>query len=319
MVRIVGDHAARAPLAFVDREAVVGALPPLLERVALADRVYRSLARGEVEMPPKIGVHPRPDAFLHAMPAYLRDLDVVAMKWVAGFPDNPARGLAAISGVIVVNDADTGVPLAVLDAAEITAARTAAASGACARSFAPSGWSAVAVLGCGEQGRYHCEVLRALEPGCEVRAYDPVTERARAVCPGAVVFEDPREAVAGADLVVTAGPIVREPPSPFDESWLEDDVLLLPIDFDFYVSARAVAACDLFLTDDVAQYEAYRDHGYFRGWPDPHANAGEGLERSLSGRRVVCANLGVGALDAAFAHAVLSSIGIPALGTGSSS
>ena len=61
-------------------------------------------------MPPKIGVHPRPDAFLHAMPAYLRELDVVAMKWVSGFPDNPARGLPAISGLIVLNDADTGVP-----------------------------------------------------------------------------------------------------------------------------------------------------------------------------------------------------------------
>lgn len=281
-------------------------LPPLLEQVELAGRVYRAMARREVEMPPKIGVHPRPDAFLHAMPAYLRELDVVAMKWVSGYPDNPARGLPAISGVIVVNDAETGMPVAVLDAAEITAARTAAASGACVQAFAPVGWSAVAVLGCGEQGRYHCEVLRALNPECEIRAYDPVTERARDVCPSAIVADDPRAAVAGAHVVVTAGPILRDPPSPLDEPWLEDDVLLLPIDFDFYVSADAVAACDLFLTDDVAQYAAYREHGYFHLWPDPHTSVGEGLEQGLGARRVVCANLGVGALDAAFAHAVLA-------------
>jgi ornithine cyclodeaminase/alanine dehydrogenase len=295
-----------APLRFVDRETVAAMLPPLLEQVELAGRVYRAMARGEVEMPPKIGVHPRPDAFLHAMPAYLREHDVVAMKWVAGYPDNPARGLPAISGLIVVNDAETGVPVAVLDAAEITAARTAAASGACVQAFAPSGWSVVAVLGCGEQGRYHCDVLRALNRYCEIRAHDPVVERAREVCAGAVVVDDPREAVAGADVVVTAGPILRDPPSPLDASWLEDDVLLLPIDFDFYVSASAVAACDVFLTDDVAQYAAYREHGYFRSWPDPHASVGEGLEQGLGGRRVVCANLGVGALDAAFAHAVLT-------------
>jgi hypothetical protein len=67
-----------------------------------------------------------------------------------------------------------------------------------------------------------------------------------------------------------------------------------------------VSACDLFLTDDVAQYEAYREHGYFSGWPDADASAGDALERRLRGRRVVCANLGVGALDAAFVHAVLS-------------
>lgn len=295
-------------LRFVDCQTVTSLLPPILEQVELAGEVYRAMARGEVEMPPKIGVHPRPDAFVHAMPAFLRELDVVAMKWVAGYPDNPAHGLAAINGVIVVNEASTGVPLAVLDAAEITAARTAAASGACVQAFAPEGWRTAAVLGCGEQGRYHCEVLRALNSDCEIRAYDPVVERAHEVCEGAVVFDDPRAAVAGADVVVTAGPILRDPPSPLDSSWVEVDVLLLPIDFDFYVSAGGVAACDLFLTDDVAQYAAYREHGYFRGWPDPHASVGEGLEQGLGGRRVVCANLGVGALDAAFAHAVLSRI-----------
>jgi ornithine cyclodeaminase/alanine dehydrogenase len=296
-------------LRLVDRETVVSALPSIAEQVGIAERTYRALARGEVEMPPKIGVHPRLDAFLHAMPAYLREPDVVAMKWVSGFPDNPARGLAAISGLIVVNDAETGVPVAVLDAAEITAARTAAASGACVQAFAPAGWSTAAVLGCGEQGRYHCEVLRTLNPTCRIRSYDVVRERAERVCDGAVVLDDPREAVRGADVVVTAGPIVREPPSPIDASWIEDDVLLLPIDFDFYVSAAAVRACDLFLTDDVAQYEAYRDHGYFRDWPDAGASVGEALEQGLRGSRVMCANLGVGALDAAFAHAVLSRLG----------
>jgi alanine dehydrogenase len=293
-------------LRVVDRETVAAALPPIVEQVELAARVYRALARGEVEMPPKIGVHPRPDAFLHAMPAYLRDLDVVAMKWVSGYPENPAQGLPAISGVMVVNDASTGIPLAVLDGAEITAARTAAASGACVQAFAPQDWSTVAVLGCGEQGRYHCAVLRELRPGCEIRGYDPVAERARELCEGAVVIDDARDAVAGADIVVTAGPIVRDPQSPLDASWVEDDVLLLPIDFDFYVSAAAVVACDLFLTDDVAQFDAYRGQGYFRGWPDPRASAGQALEEGLGARRVVCANLGVGALDAAFAHAVLS-------------
>jgi ornithine cyclodeaminase/alanine dehydrogenase len=290
----------------LDRETVASLLPPIGSQIELAERVYRSLARGEVEMPAKVGVHPRPDAFCHAMPAYLKDLDVVAMKWVSGYRDNPARGLPYISGVIVVNDAATGVPLAVLDAAEITAARTAAASGACVRAFAPEGWSVAAVLGCGEQGRYHAEVLRALNPASEIRGYDVMSERAAGLCAGVVVTDDARSAVAGADIVVTAGPIVVDPPSLLDAAWVEDGVLLLPIDFDFYVSAEGVEACDLFVVDDVPQYLAYRDHGYFHSWPDPHASVGEAFERELRARRVVCANLGVGALDAAFAHAVLT-------------
>src|SRR5204862_1079467 len=104
---------------------------------------YRALAAGRVELPPKPGIHPRPNAFIHAMPAYLADEDVAALKWVSGYPDNPSRSLPYISGLIVLNDAATGQPLAVLDAAEITAARTAAASGACIRRFAYAGWRRV--------------------------------------------------------------------------------------------------------------------------------------------------------------------------------
>jgi ornithine cyclodeaminase/alanine dehydrogenase len=228
------------------------------------------------------------------------------MKWVAGYPENPARGLPYINGVIVLNDAATGVPQAVLDAAEITAARTAAASGVCVRAFAREGWRVAAILGCGEQGRYHAQVLRALHPTCEIRGYDVVAERALDLCEDVVVADDPRAAVDGADVVVTAGPIVLDPPSPIDASWIPDGTLILPIDFDFYVSADAVTASELFVTDDVPQYDAYREHGYFAGWPDAYASLGDALERGLRGRRVVCANLGVGALDAAFAHAALS-------------
>lgn len=299
-----GENAGMS-MRFLDRDAVSALLPPIPDQIDLVGETYLAMARGEVEMPPKIGVHPREDAFLHAMPSYLRHRDVVAVKWVSGYPANPARGLPYISGLIVVNDAETGVPLAVLDAAEITAARTAAASGLCVRRWAPAGWSRAAVLGCGEQGRYHAAMLRALVPGCDVRAYDPVAERAAALCEGVVVCASAREAAAGTDVVVTTGPIVRTPPRPIDASWLGDDQLLLPVDFDFYVSPAAVEACDLFLTDHVDQFRAYRDHGHFNGWPDPAGTVGDGIAGSLSGRRVVCANLGVGALDAAFADVVL--------------
>lgn len=290
---------------FLDRDRVRALLPPIGEQIDLVETTYRSMARGEVEMPPKIGVHPRPDAFMHAMPAYLREHDIVAMKWVSGYPENPARGLPYISGLIIVNDAETGAPLAVLDAAEITAARTAAASGVCVRAWAPAGWSRAAILGCGEQGRFHARVLRELAPDCEIRGYDPVPERARMLCDGVIVHDGARSAADGADVIVTAGPIVIDPPRPLDQSWLLDDQLLLPVDFDFYVSDRAVEASDLLLTDDVEQFEAYRGHGHFQGWPAPAGTVGEAFEQGLGGRRVVCANLGVGALDAAFAHAVL--------------
>jgi alanine dehydrogenase len=290
----------------IQRDAVRELLPPLDAQLDLVEATYRAMARGEVELPPKIGVHPRPDSFLHAMPAFSRPDDNVVLKWVAGYPANPARGLPFISGVIVVNDAGTGVPLAIMDAAEITAARTAAASGVCIRAWAPDGWGRAAVLGCGEQGRYHADVLRHLQPAVTIVGYDPLPDRIAALGEDVERAATPEEAVRGADVVVTAGPIVDRPSSPLTPGWLVDGpTLLLPIDFDFYVSAAAAAHADLFVADDVGQFEAYREHGHFRGWPQPACSVGEGLEQGLTGARVLACNLGVAALDAAFARAVL--------------
>jgi ornithine cyclodeaminase/alanine dehydrogenase-like protein (mu-crystallin family) len=292
-------------LLFLSREEVTGLLPAIPEQLDLVERTYRALAAGRVELPPKPGVHPRRDAFVHAMPAYLEDDDVVALKWVAGYPENPARGLPYIHGLVVVNDPETGVPLAVMDAAEITAARTAAASGVCARAFAPESWKEAAILGCGEQGRYHVEALRVLNPAVRIRAYDPLPGRI-AELPGPVdATSDAREAVEGADIVVTAGPIVENPESPLGSDWLGERWLALPIDFDFYLSAEAVAAAELFVVDDVEQFGYYRASGHFRGWPEPARSVGEALARGDRATRVVCCNLGIGALDASFAAAVL--------------
>jgi alanine dehydrogenase len=291
---------------YLSREEVRGLLPEVPEQLDLVERTYRAVAAGRVELPPKPGVHPRKDSFIHAMPTYLADEDVAALKWIAGYPANKERGLPYISGLIVVNDADTGLPAAVMDGAEITAARTAAASGVCIRRWAPDGWSRAAILGCGEQGRYHARVVTALNGEARIRAYDPHPERITQLEGRVEAATSPAEAVRGADVVVTAGPIVEEPDSPLGPDWLGERWLGLPIDFDFYFSAEAVESADLFDVDDVGQFEYYRGQGHFQGWPRPHASVGEALGGERSPARVVCCNLGIGALDAAFAARVLA-------------
>ena len=280
-------------------------MPGVEAQLDLVEETYRAMAQGEVELPPKPGIHPREDAFIHAMPAYLRHSDVAAMKWVSGYPANPSRGLPYISGLIIVNDADTGLPVGLMDAAEITAARTAAASGVCVRRFAREGWSRAAILGCGEQGRYHARMLEAMNPSVAIRAYDPVAARAHELSASAEAVVTPREAVEGADVVVTAGPIVEHPHPTLTADWLQDAHVLLPIDFDFYTHATAVEAAELFVVDDVGQFDYYRGQGHFAGWRAPDASMGAALLGSSRAARVVCVNLGVGSLDAAFAHVAL--------------
>ena len=293
-------------LLYLTREDVEGLLPSISDQLDLVEETYRAVGAGRVELPPKPGIHPRPDSFIHAMPAYLRDDDVAALKWVAGYPANKERGLPYITGLIVLNDAETGVPAAIMDGAEITAARTAAASGVCIRRFAPEGWRSAAVLGAGEQGRFHAEVLRQLNPDVAIEAWDPHPERIASLGGRVETAPGPREAVEGAEVVVTAGPIIEDPESPLTPDWLGDRSLGLPIDFDFYFSAGAVEAAELFLVDDIGQFEYYRSLGHFKGWPEPAGSVGEALFRDGTPARVVCCNLGIGALDAAFAARVLA-------------
>jgi ornithine cyclodeaminase/alanine dehydrogenase len=303
-------------LLFLSRAEVGALLPETAEQLDLVEHTYRSLAAGRVELPPKPGVHPRADSFIHAMPAFLRDEDVVALKWVAGYPANKERGLPYISGLVVLNDPETGLPLVVMDGAEITAARTAAASGVCVRRFAPDGWQSAAILGSGVQGLFHARLLRALEPGARIRAYDPHPERVERLGDLVEPAASWEEALAGAEVVVTAGPIVESPDPPLRPEHLGTQRwLALPIDFDFYFRADTVAFADVFLADDVAQFEYYRELGHFQGWPEPEGSVGEGLEREGAPARVVCCNLGIGALDAAFASVVLERARADGVGT----
>lgn len=292
-------------LLILSRREVAALLPPLVEQIDLAESTYRALAEGRVELPPKPGIHPRENAFIHAMPAYLADGDVAALKWVSGYPENPSRGLPYISGLIVVNDADTGQPVAVLDAAEITAARTAAASGVCIRRFAPEGWRTVGILGCGEQGRYHARIVRTLKPDARIRAWDPVPDRAATLEGRVEVAADPRAALEEVEIVITAGPILERPNPPVAREWLGDSYLLLPLDFDANVQQGLIAHSDLFAVDDIGQFEYYRSIGHFQGWPVPSVSLGDALSGGAPHRRIACVNLGIGALDAAFSAVVL--------------
>jgi ornithine cyclodeaminase/alanine dehydrogenase-like protein (mu-crystallin family) len=292
-------------LLYLGRQDVADLLPPVLDQIDLVERTYLAMAAGRVELPPKPGVHPREDAFIHAMPAYLADDDIVAIKWVGGYRSNKNRGLPYISGLIILNDAETGLPLGVMDAAEITAARTAAASGACIRRFAPVGWSRVAIIGCGEQGRYHSHVVTALNPDAVIGAYDVHPRRVHDLAGVIEPAAGPRQALEKAEIVVTGLPIVDRPEPCIPSEWLGDRYLALPIDFDSSFQVGPIADAGLFLSDDPNQFEHYRRLGHFHGWPEPHRSVGEAIGRSDSAKRVACCNLGVGALDAAFARAVL--------------
>ena len=164
-------------LRYLSATDIEAAMPPVDERLRLAERTLIALADGSAELPPKIGVHPRsPSSFGHAMPAHLRgpdpdgDDDLLGLKWVVGYPANGSLGLPTITALVVLNDPATGQPVAILDGGPITAARTAAISGVAIRRFGPPSSAAgrpvrVAILGGGVQAHSHLPVVGHLLPG----------------------------------------------------------------------------------------------------------------------------------------------------------
>jgi hypothetical protein len=104
-----------------DVEAVGVTMPEIIEALEVA---FHEHGEGKVEMPPKPGVHSRPDAFIHAMPAYIPALHSVGVKWVSAYPENYRQGLPYISGLVILNDDETGLPRAVMDCTWITGMRT---------------------------------------------------------------------------------------------------------------------------------------------------------------------------------------------------
>ena len=153
-----------------------------IEVLGILEEVFRAKRDGAVEMPAKIGVHPRDDAFIHAMPAYLESADAVGIKWVAGYPGNQDAGLPYIHGLFVLTDAGTGAPLAVMDATWITEIRTAAASMLGIRALAERPVETLGILGCGRQGSVHLELAKEVFPGlARVTLFDRHPERAEAL------------------------------------------------------------------------------------------------------------------------------------------
>ena len=241
--------------------------------IEILDAAFRAKREGAVEMPPKIGVHPRDDAFIHAMPAYLASADAVGLKWVAGYPGNQSLGLPYIHGLFLLSDAASGRPLAVMDATWITEVRTAAASMLGIRALTERPVEAMGILGCGRQGHAHLELARQVLPSLRrATLFDRHPERAEALAAAHPQLEvevaSSAEGIAvGTEAVVTTCAIVRNPDRPLRRAHLQDASVACAVDFDATLSEDLFDDAVLFVVDDVAQYRYYREQGYFGGYP----------------------------------------------------
>jgi ornithine cyclodeaminase/alanine dehydrogenase len=299
---------------YLSRSDVARAALDMPVIIGLLEKAFREKAEGRVEMPPKPGLHPGGDSFLHAMPAYVAGMDSAGIKWVGGSPANAARGLPYITGLLILNDPVTMLPLAVMDCTWITAHRTGAASALSAKHLARPKSEVLGILGCGTQGRTHVLAMAAVFPVKRVYAYDVSAEAQRrfveetAAKTGFEIVgaDSPRRAIAESDIVVTAGPLLKHPRPTADKGWLRPGAFASAVDYDSFWSPAALAGMDKLATDDLPQWRAVKSTGYFRGMAEPYADLGEIVAGKKPGRerddeRTMAMNLGLALDDMAVA------------------
>jgi ornithine cyclodeaminase/alanine dehydrogenase len=201
-----------------------------------------------------------------------------------------------------------------MDCVWITAYRTGAASALSAKYLARPESETAGILACGVQGRTNLIALATLFPLKRVYAYDILAEvqtryvEEMSVKLGIEIIgvDEPRQAVEESDLVVTSGPIMKQPRPTIEKDWLQPGAFASAVDFDSYWRPEAMAQMDRISTDDHAQFQYYQTVGYLQHTPQPYADLGElvsGLKpgREREDERTMAINLGLALDDLAVA------------------
>jgi ornithine cyclodeaminase/alanine dehydrogenase len=178
------------------------------------------------------------------------------------------------------------------------------------------------------QGRVNLEALKLVLPIQRVYAFDLRRElQQRFVCDmqeqlGVEVIgvEEPKQAVTPADVIVTSGPILKQPKPTIDAGWVTPGAFASAVDFDSYWTGAALREFDRIATDDHGQFAYYREAGYFGKTPDPYADLGELVTgrkpgRANAGECLMAINLGIALEDMAVAPDVYARARERGLGT----
>jgi ornithine cyclodeaminase/alanine dehydrogenase len=302
---------------YLSRKDVEAVDLPMEEIIECVETSLVEKAHKRTQMPPKHWME-LSTRWFGAMSSIVPSVGSAAVKWQSGSPRNAAVGLPYITGLLILNDIDSGLPVSIMDSTWITAKRTAAATAVAAKHLAARKPSIFSLIGCGVQGRTNAEALHIVCPSLdEIHCYD--------IDPGAMEnyakemrqlhgykvkpCKGPREAIESGDIVVTGAPITAACTRVVGKGWLKKGALGVTLDYDCYWKSESFADLDLLFTDDVGQMNHLREYGYFLGLPKVAGEIGEVAAGLLPGRRseddrIVSINMGVSVEDVTTARRV---------------
>eukprot|EP00826_Nyctotherus_ovalis_P040675 TRINITY_DN402_c0_g2_i1.p1 TRINITY_DN402_c0_g2~~TRINITY_DN402_c0_g2_i1.p1 ORF type:complete len:333 (+),score=97.82 TRINITY_DN402_c0_g2_i1:213-1211(+) len=257
------------------------------------EKSFTCRGNGETEMPPKWGLMPKKSSLMHAMPASVKgDVNAAGLKWISMYGDNPSRGLPALQGLVVLNDIESGTPIAVMDCGLVTEKRTAAAGVVAAKHLAFSDAKTMAIIGLGRVGVQHfvasLELLPHITHYFLFDFYPPSLENVKKLVAGLptphpeiTYCTSAEEAVKDADIILTAISMTTEIKPCIKLEHLKEKVTFIAQDYDAAFTADCFAKADEFIADDTAQYQFTKKGGpNFAEFPmNPNADMGEVMSK----------------------------------------
>ena len=297
-------------VAYLTPDHITGLDMKMAEIIDIIEKGLAEHGRGQVENPPKPGIHATPNSFIHAMPAYFKTLNIGGLKWVSGYPDNRSKGLPSIMGLVILNDMQTGAPVCIMDGTWITAVRTAAVSAVTAKYCARKNSKVLGIVGAGVQGYYHLLALKEVLPGIEtVKIADMNQEAAEkyqaelSAKAGVeiIICHEIKDVAQGSDIIVTATQRLEKPI--IKNEWFGAGCLGFGLEASRAWEGDAILGADKFVTEDWEQTKTFHAQGAFPdGLPSTHVELGGIINNKNKGRdskdqRILAINIGLALED----------------------
>jgi ornithine cyclodeaminase/alanine dehydrogenase len=268
--------------------------------------------RKKYEMPAKIGVHPFPEVFFHAMPAYVPTKNAIGIKWIECYPNNPKKfNIPQTTGLLILNDILSGCPIAIMDCTWLTAMRTPAVTVLAAQALHGNAEN-FGMFGCGVQGVEHVRFApRTLKKLKRIYIYD-VVEAAMDNLIKQVQPEIDVEIVKGetsgelaekCEVLSSATMIIKDTLSIVKDEWISGGQTILPCDLNTFWDPKISKRADKYIVDSIDEHKLFAGMGYFpEGLPEIKCETGEiiaGLKKGRESEKelIVCSNIGMSVCD----------------------
>lgn len=285
--------------------------------INVVEEGFRKKGLGLIDLPPKMGPKlKREGAFAESMPVSIfasggvhPRLQLFGIKWQSAYKSNLEKGVPYLNNLVILNEPECGMPIAILKGNWITAIRTAGVSAVCAKYLAPrKKHLTIGIFGLGLQAYVHVLAFKSIFKNPQFIFYNHDENELKKFLPKFpeekfTILKNFHDVVKKSDIILSATTFPPKITPYICEKDLKDDVLILPLEYGTRVDPDLYEHLDEIYTDDIPQYELKNKlrHYFPSNTPKIKKEIGEIIaekyKRKNAPKRILVFNLGIALFD----------------------